>query len=186
VLKHQKVIKVKDPQTRNNGDIEIIPMEGRFTGNKHPSDEIISQGLRYQVPEQIVILDFWSKLQRDRYGKPITNPTASSSKLKVKLKPHNRGKGAAAVATRGMTTEEEEESEEEEEEFDFTDDSSSLTSMEASPEPSTNRSRLDNGNQVDANSPDMSNGAELLWQFARQTEREGTEVSTPMSYEDHD
>lgn len=66
-LKHQKLIKVKDAKTRNNGDIDIVPLD---THNpiKHSPEEVISQGLRYQVPEQLVILDFWSKVQRDRYG----------------------------------------------------------------------------------------------------------------------
>ncbi|KAK9896650.1 hypothetical protein P389DRAFT_82470 [Cystobasidium minutum MCA 4210] len=141
-LKHQKLIKVKEPHTRNNGDIEIVPIEGRFTNVKHAPEEIVSQGLRYQVPEQVVIADFWTKLRRDRYGQPLE--TAS---------------------TRGETPQTSET-------FDFS-DSSSLTSMEASPEPQSTELP-----EVTSNGNAEADGAELLWLFAQQqSAREGTEVS---------
>ncbi|KAL7005794.1 hypothetical protein EMMF5_004710 [Cystobasidiomycetes sp. EMM_F5] len=79
-LKHAKVVRVKDRSSANNGDIEILPAPGRFTNVKHVPEELISQGLRYQVPEQIVIMDFWSRLQRDRYGHPLNaEPTVPQS-----------------------------------------------------------------------------------------------------------
>lgn len=141
-MKHQKLIKVKEPHTRNNGDIEIVPIEGRFTNVKHAPEEIVSQGLRYQVPEQVVIADFWTKLRRDRYGQPLE--TAS---------------------TRGETPQTSET-------FDFS-DSSSLTSMEASPEPQSTELP-----EVTSNGNAEADGAELLWLFAQQqSAREGTEVS---------
>jgi hypothetical protein len=71
-LKHQKTIRIKSRNMHNNGDIDILPSRERFTGPATSSlikpEEVISQGLRYQVPEQIVILDFWSKIRRDKYG----------------------------------------------------------------------------------------------------------------------
>jgi hypothetical protein len=66
-LKAQKTVRVKDPQMSNNGDIDIIPSD-RHRSGKIASSELISQGIRYQIPEQIVILDFWSKVRRNRYG----------------------------------------------------------------------------------------------------------------------
>lgn len=69
-LKHQRLIRVKEPRTKNNGDIDIIPAPGRIFGAAaQKPEELISQGLRYQVPEQIVIIDFWTKIRRDKYGR---------------------------------------------------------------------------------------------------------------------
>lgn len=144
VLKNQKVIKVKDAHTHNNGDIEIVPMEGRFKGVKHSPEEIISQGLRYQVPEQVVILDFWTKVKRDRYGHLLDSNESA------------RGETPQTSET-----------------FDFS-DSSSLTSMEASPEPPR---PMPLPQAAVGNSNGQTDGAQLLWLFAKQqSEREGTEV----------
>lgn len=135
---------MKDAHSHNNGDIEIVPSEGRFKGVKHSPEEIISQGLRYQVPEQVVILDFWTKVKRDRYG-------------------HLMDSNGSARGETPQTSET----------FDFS-DSSSLTSMEASPEPpqATPLPNVTNGDNGEAD------GAELLWLFAKQqSEREGTEAS---------
>lgn len=127
--------------TRNNGDIEIVPQEGRFTSVKHAPEEIVSQGLRYQVPEQVVIVDFWTKVKRDRYGQLLETASA-------------RGETPQTSET-----------------FDFS-DSSSLTSIEASPEPQA--SQLP---EVTSNGTAEADGAELLWLFAQQqSAREGTEV----------
>lgn len=159
MLKTQKLIKVKEPHSRNNGDIEIIPSEGRFTGIKHAPEEIIAQGLRYQVPEQVVILDFWTKVKRDRYGHLLEDEDDSEGSVK--------GRGETPQTS---------------ETFDFS-DSSSLTSIEASPEPSRPL-ELHLQPQASTSSAAMGeaadkDGAELLWLFAhqRQIEREGTEVS---------
>lgn len=147
-LKTQKLIKIKEPHTRNNGDIEIVPLEGRFTGVKHSPEEIISQGLRYQVPEQVVILDFWTKVKRDRYG-------------------HLLDSTSSAAGGRGETPQTSET-------FDFS-DSSSLTSIEASPEPPQPSALPAESSKITSNGE--VNGAELLWSFAKQQgEREGTEV----------
>jgi hypothetical protein len=124
-----------------------VPLEGRFKGVKHSPEEIISQGLRYQVPEQVVILDFWTKVRRDRYG-------------------HLLDSNGSARGETPQTSET----------FDFS-DSSSLTSMEASPEPA--RPLPLPQAAAGSSSNGETDGAELLWLFAKQqSEREGTEVRT--------
>lgn len=121
-LKHAKVVRVKDRSSANNGDIEILPAPGRFTNVKHVPEELISQGLRYQVPEQIVIMDFWSRLQRDRYGQCVMRPSLSSCDPLIPISCLNHSPlNAEPTVPQSAAA------------FDFS-DSSSLTSMASSPD----------------------------------------------------
>ena len=60
-------IEITKPRQFNNGNIEIIhpqttrPLE---TVNKVTVDEVLINGRRYRVPERVVVLDFWNKLNK--------------------------------------------------------------------------------------------------------------------------
>lgn len=61
-------IEIIKPRQFNNGNIEIIhPETMRAVENvdKVFVDEVLINGRRYRVPERVVILDFWNKLNRD-------------------------------------------------------------------------------------------------------------------------
>ena len=69
-------IEITKPRQFNNGNIEIThfelnrPLED---ADKIAVDEVLINGRRYRVPERVVILDFWNKLngvylQPDKYG----------------------------------------------------------------------------------------------------------------------
>ena len=70
-------IEITKPRQFNNGNIEIIhpettrPLE---TADKVTVDEVLINGRRYRVPERVVVLDFWSRLNRvgvqlDKYAR---------------------------------------------------------------------------------------------------------------------
>ena len=82
-LKNPKIVKVSRQRTQNNGDIDIIPSKRASTANSHLPEELISQGIRYQVPEQIVILDFWSRVKRDKYGMYASDCLVSCSSSSI-------------------------------------------------------------------------------------------------------
>ena len=47
----------------NNGNIEIVPSETTSTSqDKLNVEEVLINGRRYRVPERVVILDFWDKI----------------------------------------------------------------------------------------------------------------------------
>lgn len=69
-------IEITKPRQFNNGNIEIIhpemtrPLE---TLDKVAADEVLINGRRYRVPERVVVLDFWNRLnkvgvQLDKYA----------------------------------------------------------------------------------------------------------------------
>jgi hypothetical protein len=59
------------PRQFNNGNIEVIHPE-LSTAAPNPRiavDEVLINGRRYRIPEKIIVLDFWSKLnKRDEYN----------------------------------------------------------------------------------------------------------------------
>lgn len=145
-----------------------MPSEGRFIGVKHSPEEIISQGLRYQVPEQIVILDFWTKIKRDRYGQALEK----SSSLR------------SSNTLRGETPQTDET-------FDLS-DSSSLTSMEATPEPPLTAASGGDHPIASTSSADVemeieakgnANGSVPLKRLSssHRSDREGTDVSQTLT-----
>lgn len=59
-------IEITKPRQYNNGNIDIVQSEPPTTQIKSrvQVDEVLINGRRYRVPERIVILDFWSKLNK--------------------------------------------------------------------------------------------------------------------------
>lgn len=59
-------VEISKPRQFNNGNIDIVQSEPptAFVKPKVHVDEVMINGRRYRVPEKIVILDFWSKLNR--------------------------------------------------------------------------------------------------------------------------
>ncbi|KAF6764967.1 hypothetical protein DFP72DRAFT_1029512 [Ephemerocybe angulata] len=59
-------IEISKPRQWNNGNIEISQSEppAALLKPRVQVDEVLINGRRYRVPERIVILDFWSKLNR--------------------------------------------------------------------------------------------------------------------------
>jgi hypothetical protein len=59
------------PRQYNNGNIEVIHPE-LSTALPNPRiavDEVLINGRRYRIPEKIIVLDFWSKLnKRDEHS----------------------------------------------------------------------------------------------------------------------
>jgi PHD-finger len=65
VPRNQDVVVVTEEMTANNGDIEVLP-KPRSPLSEVDYDELYMNGLRYQVPEDILVLDFWGRLQGRR------------------------------------------------------------------------------------------------------------------------
>ncbi|KAF9001994.1 hypothetical protein BDQ17DRAFT_1357878 [Cyathus striatus] len=78
-------IDIIKPRQFNNGNIEIIHPEIPISTQnaKIPVDEVLINGRRYRVPERIIVLDFWNKLNRqDPDGEGETElPSGMSSPL---------------------------------------------------------------------------------------------------------
>ncbi len=65
------VIEVTKPKQFNNGNIEIIPSQVPSTSKaerKLNVEENLINGRRYRVPERIIMLDFWSKIDKTAKG----------------------------------------------------------------------------------------------------------------------
>ena len=59
------------PRQYNNGNIEVIHPElsAAAPNPRIAVDEVLINGRRYRIPEKIIVLDFWSKLnKRDEYN----------------------------------------------------------------------------------------------------------------------
>jgi hypothetical protein len=56
------VIDVARPGDANNGNIEILDLGTSSTNDKFTVDEVFINGKRYRVPERIIKLDFWDKV----------------------------------------------------------------------------------------------------------------------------
>ncbi|GAA5841982.1 hypothetical protein JCM11251_001435 [Rhodosporidiobolus azoricus] len=82
-MKTLQAIPVDRRDTPNNGDIVILPSKVKLTPEE--VEEITVNRIRYQVPEQHVILDFWGRVTegpRSRRAKP-----AGGSKLRKNRSP---------------------------------------------------------------------------------------------------
>ncbi|GLB35183.1 putative PHD-finger [Lyophyllum shimeji] len=86
-------IEITKPRQFNNGNIEIIHPEVTRVPHTIPShvavDEVLINGRRYRVPERVIVLDFWNKLnkaehQADKDSNPasgMSSPLTSLSSL---------------------------------------------------------------------------------------------------------
>ena len=54
------------PRQYNNGNIEVIHPELSMAppNPRIAVDEVLINGRRYRIPEKIIVLDFWSKLNK--------------------------------------------------------------------------------------------------------------------------
>ncbi|KZT33985.1 hypothetical protein SISSUDRAFT_1053497 [Sistotremastrum suecicum HHB10207 ss-3] len=55
-------IEVKTTGLKNNGNIEIIPLDDNTISNTTNAEEVLINGRTYRVPERVIILDFWDKV----------------------------------------------------------------------------------------------------------------------------
>lgn len=63
-------IDVVGPGETNNGNIEIINMDTPIEQEERMLvDEVLINGRRYRVPERVVVLDFWNKVQQRHVGR---------------------------------------------------------------------------------------------------------------------
>ncbi|KAF9027128.1 hypothetical protein BDZ89DRAFT_1134391 [Hymenopellis radicata] len=78
------VIEVTKTKQFNNGNIEIIPSQVPSTSKaerKLNVEENLINGRRYRVPERIIMLDFWSKIDKTAKGGEITRSSSPLSSL---------------------------------------------------------------------------------------------------------
>lgn len=63
---HAIPIEIHKPRQYNNGNIEVIHPEYSSTvpSRNMPTDEVLINGRRYRVPERVIVLDFWNKLNK--------------------------------------------------------------------------------------------------------------------------
>lgn len=63
---HATPIEIHKPRQYNNGNIEVIHPEYSSTvpNRNMPTDEVLINGRRYRVPERVIVLDFWNKLNK--------------------------------------------------------------------------------------------------------------------------
>ncbi|KJA27336.1 hypothetical protein HYPSUDRAFT_35195 [Hypholoma sublateritium FD-334 SS-4] len=63
---HATPIEIHKPRQYNNGNIEVIHPEYSSTvpSRNMPTDEVLINGRRYRVPERVIVLDFWNKLNK--------------------------------------------------------------------------------------------------------------------------
>ncbi|KAK0228244.1 hypothetical protein IW262DRAFT_590128 [Armillaria fumosa] len=77
-------IEITKPRQFNNGNIEIIPSQLPSTAISHPKvnvDEVLINGRRYRVPERIILLDFWSKVNKTAATGDVEDSSRMSSPL---------------------------------------------------------------------------------------------------------
>ncbi|KAG0140436.1 hypothetical protein CROQUDRAFT_358638 [Cronartium quercuum f. sp. fusiforme G11] len=80
VPKESVTVTITKPNTPNDGDIDVIlASQKRIKAKK--VEEISINRVRYQVPENIIILDFWSKLGKTDHAQLLTSRTRESSPL---------------------------------------------------------------------------------------------------------
>ncbi|PPQ86872.1 hypothetical protein CVT25_012591 [Psilocybe cyanescens] len=82
---HAPPIEITKPRQFNNGNIEVIHPEfssapPKPTGNV---DEVLINGRRYRVPERVIVLDFWNKLNKhnEHSNKEVEIASGMSSPL---------------------------------------------------------------------------------------------------------
>ncbi|KAF5386595.1 hypothetical protein D9615_001726 [Tricholomella constricta] len=85
-------LEITKPQQFNNGNIEIIHPESTRTFPHIPKvavDEVLINGRRYRVPERVIVLDFWNKLNKSErqadkdsnFASGMSSPLTSLSSL---------------------------------------------------------------------------------------------------------
>ncbi|KAF8652714.1 hypothetical protein AX16_004218 [Volvariella volvacea WC 439] len=85
-------LEITAPRQFNNGNVEVIQPEAASIQptNKLTVDEVLINGRRYRVPERILVLDFWSKInairnplskELDNNGSGLSSPLTSLSSL---------------------------------------------------------------------------------------------------------
>ncbi|KAH7927720.1 hypothetical protein BV22DRAFT_1006394 [Leucogyrophana mollusca] len=67
IPKQDAPIDITKPRQFNNGNIDIIHPQAASVAEKLVLDEVLINGRRYRVPERVIMLDFWSKISKDRY-----------------------------------------------------------------------------------------------------------------------
>lgn len=61
------IVEISRPGQSNNGNIEIIEPEATAAHDKVVVEEVFINGRRYRVPERVIKLDFWNKINVDRH-----------------------------------------------------------------------------------------------------------------------
>lgn len=77
-------IEITKPRQFNNGNIDVIPSQLPSTAILHPKvsvDEVLINGRRYRVPERIILLDFWSKVNKTAVSGDVEDGSRMSSPL---------------------------------------------------------------------------------------------------------
>ncbi|KAH9484194.1 hypothetical protein JR316_0003674 [Psilocybe cubensis] len=82
---HAPPIEITRPRQFNNGNIEVIHPEYSSAPPK-PNvnvDEVLINGRRYRVPERVIVLDFWNKLNKhnEHSNKEVDTVSGMSSPL---------------------------------------------------------------------------------------------------------
>ncbi|PPQ69869.1 hypothetical protein CVT26_014146 [Gymnopilus dilepis] len=82
---HAPPVEITKPRQYNNGNIEVIHPEYSTTLPKPPVpvEEVLINGRRYRVPERIIVLDFWNKL--NKWDEHIIKDTESASGMSSPL-----------------------------------------------------------------------------------------------------
>lgn len=80
-------IEITKPGQFNNGNIEVVPADPPVVNRKKVAvDEVLINGRKYRVPERIIILDFWNKVNgvpppEEEVESGISSPLTSLSSL---------------------------------------------------------------------------------------------------------
>ncbi|KAI6043116.1 hypothetical protein EDC04DRAFT_2962175 [Pisolithus marmoratus] len=72
-------IDITKPNQWNSGNIEVIHPRPAALTEKLVLDEVLINGRRYRVPERIIMLDFWSKINRDPHKARDEDPPSRMS-----------------------------------------------------------------------------------------------------------
>lgn len=80
-LRPERTVKVLQRNVANNGNVTVIPRE-KPKKRQVRWDEQLHRGIRYQVPEDTLILDFWAKVRDpDRKYVPELQKSPTSTPL---------------------------------------------------------------------------------------------------------
>ncbi|KAI5476507.1 hypothetical protein MNV49_007686 [Pseudohyphozyma bogoriensis] len=74
VPKHTTTITVQEPHTPNNGDVVIVPRR-EVPRLMDDYEEVTVNRIRYQVPEETIILDFWGRVQETAKARGLRTPS---------------------------------------------------------------------------------------------------------------
>lgn len=76
VPKQQEVVVVEERGKPNNGDIDVIP-RSETPPPEMEYEEVVVSGIRYQVPEDTIILDFFDKTRGGRRRRWVSDLACS-------------------------------------------------------------------------------------------------------------